>query len=133
MPSINEINIAVNSLFLDITNPLTLNLNKAEVLSKYSDLNFIFNEFGDFEFNFNPIFRFDSAKELEAFIEREKSVAAKFQEQQNFDYEELNSAEEADPNSLDNFYLNYSVEINNEDVTVLFNTNSLIFKYEMIG
>lgn len=48
------------------------------------------------------------------------------------DIQDLMSAKD-DIMVLDNFYLDYTVEINSDKVVILFNTNSMVFKYEVIS
>lgn len=133
MPSINEISLAVNSIFLDIVEPMTFNLNKGNLFNSYNKLYFRYDNSESLEFSTHPIFRFDTANLLNEFLQREKQLAIRFQE---FELAvELNDLinEKGHSDTLDNFYLNYSIEINNDEVQVFFNTNSLVFKYEMIG
>lgn len=133
MPSINEISIAVNSIFLDIVEPMTFNLNKNSLFTTYKKLYFRFDASDGLEFSMNPIFRFDSTKLLNDFLEREKQLSLRFQEFEiAADLKNLIN-EKGNTDNLDNFYLNYSIEINEDEVHVFFNTNSLVFKYEMIG
>lgn len=133
MPSINEISLAVNSLFLDITSPMTFNLNKSNLFKSYKNLFFRFDMNYEFEFNLNPIFRFDNPQAIKDFLEKEKQTSERFQEHNNIDEIQELINEFNDSDTLDHFYIHYTVEINDDEINVLFSTNSLIFKYEVIG
>ena len=133
MPSINEISLAVNSIFLDIIEPMTFNLNKNNLFNTYKKLYFRFDNGDSLEFNTNPIFRFDNLVLLEDFLQREMQLSHRFQEVEIAAEIQDMINEKSDFDTLDNFYLNYSIEIDEDEVNVYFNTNSLVFKYEIIG
>ena len=86
MPSINDVSIALNSLFLDIQNPITLGLNKAEFFKTFREVSFRFSETDFFEFNVNPIFRFDTPEELLKFLEKERQLAENYSDYTNCEY-----------------------------------------------
>lgn len=133
MPSINDLSIAINSLFLDITNPITLALNKSEFLKNYRNTVFRFDNRPLFEFQMNPIFRFDDELTLRSFLNHEKELMHRYQDYSNkVDIEEMLE----DINSsltIDDLYINYTIELDGDDALIVFNTNSLVFKYEVIG
>lgn len=133
MPSINEISIAINSLFLDISDPITLGLNKTNFFNTYKNTYFKNVNRNDFEFNSNPVFRFDDNESLVQFLKKELLLSDRYQDncyktEITALLDEINSS-----TNLDDFYLNYTIEINNDTTIIYFSTNSLIFKYEVIG
>ncbi len=67
------------------------------------------------------------------FLEREKQLAVRFQDFANASEIKNMINEKNDTVSLDNFYLNYTIEINGDEILIFFNTNSFVFKYEVIG
>lgn len=132
-PSINEISLAINSLFLNITEPITFPVNKSNLFKRYKKLYFKIDHRMGFEFSINPIFRFDDAERLHEFLEHEKQLSVRFQDYEGAaELHKLLNEKEGSTDS-DNFYLNYTVEITEDEVMVFFNTNSLVFKYEVIG
>lgn len=133
MASINDISIAINSLFMDITEPITLGLNISNFLKTYKNTFFKHTNNDDFEFNLNPILQFDNSTVLTDFLKREQLLSTRFQDQTSeYNIEDLVN-EKDDTLTLDNFFLNYSIEINGDEILIFFATNSLVFKYEVIG
>lgn len=133
MPSINDISIAVNSLFLDIINPMTLGLNKLSFFNNHPNTIFRQDNRFDFEFQVNPVFRFDDKESLIGFLEKENVVSKRFQDHS---FNEELGAMLNDVNgslTLEDFFLDYTIETNDNETIIVFNTNSMIFKYEVIG
>lgn len=133
MSSINDISIALNTLFLDIRNPMTLGLNKNEFFETYGQLYFRHEEGAEFEFSVNPIITFDNKDERIEILQKELQLAQRFQDSTNKSQINALLVEEDNTLTLDNFRLDYSVEISADKVLIIFDTNSLIFKYEVIG
>lgn len=133
MYSINDISIAVNGLFLDIIDNITLGLNKTNFLKKYANTQFRQENSINFEFSINPVFRFDDKESLIKFLNKEKALALRHQDDSNIkDIEEM-IIDINDALTLEGFYLNYSIETNQTEAIVVFKTNSPSFKYEVIG
>lgn len=133
MHSINNISIAINSLFLDIIDPMTLGLNKSEFLKTYRNTIFRFENRLHFEFQLNPMFRFDSKELLLEFLNKEKELSEKYMDYSNKEELEEMMDDIGSALTVDDFHLNYSIEIDRSEALVVFNTNSLVFKYEVIG
>lgn len=133
MPSINEISIAVNSLFLDITDPMTLSLNKTSFIHSFPNTIFRFESRYEFEFNINPLFRFENKIHLNSFLNKENNLSTIYNDHINHNVIKEMLKEKNETLTLGDFYLDYTIEPNDNQTLIIFNTNSLIFKYEVIG
>ncbi len=133
MASINDISIALNSLFLDITDPITLGLNKNDFFEIHGNISFRYEPDAEFEFTINPLITFDSESDRLKFLEKELQIANRFQDFQDTPEIEAVLAEELSTPTLENFRLDYTIEVEADKVLIVFDTNSLIFKYEVIG
>lgn len=133
MPSINDISIALNSLFLDITDPMTLGLNKNDFFKAFPNTFFRYKPGAEFEFSSNPLFTFESFDERIEFLEKELQLASRFQDFTTKPEMEAMLEENLKTPKVEEFCLEYSVEFNEDKTIIVFDTNSMIFKYEVIG
>jgi len=133
MPSINDISIAVNDLFMDIIHPMTLAINKSNFFESFPNTFFKFENQYEFEFHLNPLYRFDKNFEWKNFLSKEKNLANIYNDLSNLEDVEEMMKETAETQTLGDFFLDYSIENDENKTLIIFNTNSLIFKYEVIG
>lgn len=133
MYSINDISIALNSLFLDIINPMTLGLNKTNFFNAYNGISFRIEEQYEFEFNAKPIFHFDDKKALVKFLEKELAIAGRYQDNSHKSTIKNMLMDINEAFTIEEFYLDYTIETDDNNLLIIFNTNSMIFKYEVIG
>ncbi len=132
MASINDISIAINSLFLDISDPLSLRASKNDFLKAHQNLVFHFEERYDLEFSLQPIFRFDDQDSLQSFLKQEQRIAQQHQDSLCPDLAIL-LKEKPQKLSVEDLFLEYSIDLDGNNPTVIFHTNSMLFRYEAIG
>lgn len=133
MASLNDISTSINQLFNDITEPITLGLNKTNLFKRYKSLTFSFENNNNLEFRANPILSFESERLLENFLKRENTLAERYDDLSFTQEIKTLLKEKRKTPTLDNFYLEYTIDVNERDIYVVFNTNCLVFKYELIG
>jgi hypothetical protein len=129
-----DLTTAINKLFNSLPEPETFKSLKDLLFNSYKKLHFYFDKNGRFNNKINPTLEFKNGELLINFLKQEKNLSVKFQEFE--EAAEINKMIESyvGLTSIDHFNLYYSLGISKDDrIKVVFKTNSLILKYELLG
>ncbi len=123
----------IENLFLSLPDADNFQTQKKEIIKAWSKIAFIHRKGAKLNFSTNPILNFKSVDALKNFLQKEKELALKFQEFENSALLSKLLKDSTETTSTDFFKMDYEIEYSDKEIKVIFNTNSLIFKYKVTG
>lgn len=123
----------INSLFMQITSEESFVSEKKKFRGKWDSLHFVYTQSNNLKHRKRLVLEFKGKDSFKKFLDREKALAVKSQEFANASHVRDIIVSEDDPKNTDFFYLHYAIQSDESSIKVLFNTNSLIFRYGVIG
>ena len=128
-----ELQIQIENLFLSLSHIEDFQVKKSELLKAWGKINFIYKKGAKLNFSTSPTLNFKSVDALKDFLQKEKELAISFQEFENSALISKLLKDSTETTSIDFFKMDYEIEYSDNEINVLFYTNSLVFKYEIIG
>lgn len=129
----NILQSQIENLFLSLPHEVDFQNKKRELLKEWSKISFLYKKGLSSKFSTSPTLKFENVESLKEFLQREKTLALKFQEFENGALISNLLKDSTQTTSATFFRLDYDIEHLDKEIKVLFDTNSLIFKYEVIG
>jgi len=123
----------IEKLFLSLPDVVNFQAQKKEIINTWSKIAFIYKKGAKQNFSINPILVFKSVDALRDFLRKEKELTLKFQEFENVVLLSKLLKNSTETTLTDFFKMDYEIEYSNKEIKVIFNTNSLIFKYKATG
>ena len=131
--SLKKLHYQIENLFLSLPHKDEFQTKKKELLKEWSKISFIYKKGAKLKFSTSPIIKFKNIEALKNFLQKEKELAIKFQEFENGALISNLLKDLTKSTSVTFFRLDYDIEHLDKEIKVTFNTNSLIFKYAIIG
>jgi hypothetical protein len=100
---------------------------------KWDSLHFVYTQSNNLKHRKRLVLEFKGKDSFKRFLDREQALAVKSQEFANASHVRDIIVGEDEPKNTDFFYLHYTIQSDESSIKVLFKTNSLVFRYGVIG
>lgn len=123
----------IDSLFMHITSEENFLSERKKFKAKWEGVCFVHTQSSDLMHKKRLLLEFKGKDSFKKFLDKEKDLALKSQEFGNASHVRDIIVGEDEPKSTDFFYLHYEIQPEESSIKILFNTNSLVFRYGVIG
>ncbi len=123
----------IDTLFLNAPNSDRFEELKKGFMAKWTSVKFVHTKVDNFEYRRRIVLEFKTKNSFKQYLEYEMNLALKSQ-----DFETASNLRNVitrndEPESTDLFYLHYGFEPSDAYLKVVFKTNSLVFRYGVVG
>jgi len=123
----------IDSLFMHITSEESFVSEMKKFRDKWDSLHFVYTQSNNLKHRKRLVLEFKGKDSFKRFLDREQALAVKSQEFANASHVRDIIVGEDEPKNTDFFYLHYTIQSDESSIKVLFKTNSLVFRYGVIG
>lgn len=123
----------IDNLFLNAPNSDRFEELKKGFIAKWTSVKFVHTKVDNFEYRRRIVLEFNTKDSFKQYLEHEMNLALKSQDFETASNLRNVITRKDEPESTDLFYLHYEFEPFDDYIKVVFRTNSLVFRYGVVG